>query len=185
MFNSLCEILQLPMSSSFNGDILGNSGTDSLRQTLRPTVSLTPADFSERVDMLSRRESATTVPTKTEVPIHLVSTTNQLHKQGGVQQQIPTKLATLKSKDKSSKIKGSQRTDSSGRVTDHINTCCMVMVHLCAGSEATLVRGPINQDVCTVLAPPTHHCSAYKPYEPDLAPVWRIGCNLPSWGRSF
>ncbi|XP_058257675.1 rho guanine nucleotide exchange factor 18 isoform X6 [Hemibagrus wyckioides] len=110
------DTAQLPTSSSFNGDILGNSGTDSIRQTLRPTVSLTPADFSERVDMLSRRESATTLPAKTEVPIHLVSTTNQLHKQGGVQQQIPTKLATLKSKDKSSKIKGSLRVDSSASI---------------------------------------------------------------------
>lgn len=125
MFNSPSETFQLPMSSSFNGD---NSGSDSNRQSLRSTVSLSTADFSERIDLPQRRESGTTVPAKTEVPIHLVSTTNQLHKQGGVQQQIPTKLATLKSKDKSSKIKGSQRTDSSGRATDHTNTCCRFRV---------------------------------------------------------
>lgn len=126
MFNSLCNILQLPMSSSFNGDILGNSGTDSITQSLsqlRPTVSSSAADYSERIDTPPRRESGTTLSTKTEVPIHLVSTTNQLHKQGGVQQQIPTKLATLKSKDKSSKSKGSHRTDSTGRVPNHTNTC--------------------------------------------------------------
>ncbi|XP_027014138.2 rho guanine nucleotide exchange factor 18 isoform X2 [Tachysurus fulvidraco] len=107
------DTVQLPMSSSFNGD---NSGSDSIRQSLRSTVSLSTADFSERIDLPLRRESGTTVPAKTEVPIHLVSTTNQLHKQGGVQQQIPTKLATLKSKDKSSRSKGSQRTDSSASV---------------------------------------------------------------------
>lgn len=75
--------------------------------------------------MPSRRESGATLPTKTEVPIHLVSTTNQLHKQGGVQQQIPTKLAMLKSKDKSSKIKGSHRTDSSGTGSIHTTSHCM------------------------------------------------------------
>lgn len=110
------DIAQLPMSTSFNGDILGNSGMDLIRQSLRSTASFSTADFSEKIDMLPRRESGTSVLTKTEVPIHLVSTTNQLHKQGGVQQQIPTKLATLKSKEKSSKIKGSQRTDSSASV---------------------------------------------------------------------
>lgn len=113
------------MSSSFNGDLLGNSGMDSILQSrsqLRSTVSLSTADYSERIDVQPRRESGSTVPTKTEVPIHLVSTTNQLHKQGGVQQQIPTKLATLKSKDKSSKSKGSHRTESSGRVSNPTST---------------------------------------------------------------
>ncbi|TSK53778.1 Rho guanine nucleotide exchange factor 18 [Bagarius yarrelli] len=110
------DLAQHPMSSSFNGDVLGNSGMDSVRQSLRSTASLSTADFSEKIDMPPRRESGTSVLTKTEVPIHLVSTTNQPHKQGGVQQQIPTKLATLKSKEKGSKIKGSQRADSSASV---------------------------------------------------------------------
>ncbi|XP_053368630.1 rho guanine nucleotide exchange factor 18 [Clarias gariepinus] len=113
------DTAQLPLSSSFNGDILGNSGTDlalQSRSQLRSTVSLSTADYPERTDIPSRREGANTLPAKTEVPIHLVSTTNQQHKQGGVQQQIPTKLATLKSKDKSSKSKGSQRTDSSASI---------------------------------------------------------------------
>ncbi|XP_053490399.1 rho guanine nucleotide exchange factor 18 isoform X3 [Ictalurus furcatus] len=113
------DTVQLPTSSSFNGDILGNSGMDSLLQSfsqLRSTASLSAADYSERTDMPQRRESSTTLTAKTEVPIHLVSTTNQLHKQGGVQQQIPIKLSTLKSKDKSSKSKGSHRSDSSASV---------------------------------------------------------------------
>uniref|UniRef100_A0A4W5RQH4 Rho/rac guanine nucleotide exchange factor (GEF) 18a n=1 Tax=Hucho hucho TaxID=62062 RepID=A0A4W5RQH4_9TELE len=47
------------------------------------------------------RESISPAPPKAEVPIHLISTTNQVvHKPGAVQQQIPTKLATLSSKGK-------------------------------------------------------------------------------------
>lgn len=77
---------------------------------------MSPADYSERPEVHSRRESSCgTLPTKTEVPIHLISTTNQLHKQGSVQQQIPTKLAALsKGKEKSGKGKSSHRTDSLG-----------------------------------------------------------------------
>ncbi|XP_067872193.1 rho guanine nucleotide exchange factor 18 isoform X2 [Heterodontus francisci] len=51
---------------------------------------------------------ASLVP-KTEVPIHLVSATNQILKHTGVQQKIPTKLATLKGgKEKGGKGKDRQ-----------------------------------------------------------------------------
>eukprot|EP00062_Callorhinchus_milii_P013584 gi/632961829/ref/XP_007896976.1/ PREDICTED: rho guanine nucleotide exchange factor 18 isoform X2 [Callorhinchus milii] len=51
-------------------------------------------------------EGRSSLALKTEVPIHLISTTNQILKQSGVQQQIPTKLATMKSgKDKSGRGK--------------------------------------------------------------------------------
>ncbi|XP_072516058.1 rho guanine nucleotide exchange factor 18 isoform X2 [Salminus brasiliensis] len=113
------ETGQLPVSSSFNGELLlGNAAGDSSGppRSIRSSVSLAPADYLERPEVPPRRESSTALPLKTEVPIHLISTTNQLHKQGGVQQQIPTKLAILKSKDKSSKGKGSHRTDSSASV---------------------------------------------------------------------
>ncbi|XP_052475971.1 rho guanine nucleotide exchange factor 18 [Carassius gibelio] len=40
-----------------------------------------------------RRESITIIPVKPEVPIHLISTTNQFPKASSVQQKIPTKLA--------------------------------------------------------------------------------------------
>uniref|UniRef100_A0A8C9TX05 Rho/Rac guanine nucleotide exchange factor 18 n=1 Tax=Scleropages formosus TaxID=113540 RepID=A0A8C9TX05_SCLFO len=77
-------------------------------------LSLAPGDHPERPEVLPRRESSSSLAIKTEVPIHLVSTTNQLHKQGGVQQQIPTKLAALsKGKEKGGKSKSSHRTDSS------------------------------------------------------------------------
>ncbi|XP_050950682.1 rho guanine nucleotide exchange factor 18 isoform X3 [Labeo rohita] len=111
------EVGQLSSSSSFNGDLLlGGIGEQTLPQKshLRASFSVSPADYTERPEVHSRRESScSTLPAKTEVPIHLISTTNQLHKQGSVQQQIPTKLAALsKGKEKSGKGKSSHRTDS-------------------------------------------------------------------------
>ncbi|XP_018583864.1 rho guanine nucleotide exchange factor 18 isoform X2 [Scleropages formosus] len=113
------EITQdLPLISSFNGDIgLINTGDDlglAAKPHIRYSLSLAPGDHPERPEVLPRRESSSSLAIKTEVPIHLVSTTNQLHKQGGVQQQIPTKLAALsKGKEKGGKSKSSHRTDSS------------------------------------------------------------------------
>uniref|UniRef100_A0A672NMC5 Rho/Rac guanine nucleotide exchange factor 18 n=1 Tax=Sinocyclocheilus grahami TaxID=75366 RepID=A0A672NMC5_SINGR len=111
------EVGQLSSSSSFNGELLlGGAGDQTLPQKshLRASLSASPADYPERPEVHSRRESScSTLPAKTEVPIHLISTTNQLHKQGSVQQQIPTKLAALsKGKEKSGKGKSSHRTDS-------------------------------------------------------------------------
>lgn len=53
--------------------------------------------------------------TKSDVPIQLLSATNQIQRQAAVQQQIPTKLAasTKGGKDKGSKSRGSQRWESS------------------------------------------------------------------------
>ncbi|XP_055073138.2 rho guanine nucleotide exchange factor 18 isoform X2 [Misgurnus anguillicaudatus] len=103
-------------SSSFNGELLLGGPGDHLppKSLLRSSLSVSPADYPDRPEIHSRRESSgSTLTTKTEVPIHLISTTNQLHKQGGVQQQIPTKLAALsKGKEKSGKGKSSHRTES-------------------------------------------------------------------------
>lgn len=67
---------------------------------------------------MARRDSAPAEsrPTKSDVPIQLLSTTNQIQRQAAVQQQIPTKLAasTKGSKDKGGKSRGSQRWESSG-----------------------------------------------------------------------
>ncbi|XP_056614215.1 rho guanine nucleotide exchange factor 18 isoform X2 [Triplophysa dalaica] len=111
------EAGKLPLSSSFNGELLfGGPGDQSHPQKvlLRSSLSVSPADYPDRPEIHSRRESScNTLSTKTEVPIHLVSTTNQLHKQGGVQQQIPTKLAALsRGKEKSGKGKSSHRSES-------------------------------------------------------------------------
>uniref|UniRef100_A0A8C3WEC1 Rho/Rac guanine nucleotide exchange factor 18 n=2 Tax=Catagonus wagneri TaxID=51154 RepID=A0A8C3WEC1_9CETA len=61
---------------------------------------------------VARRDSA---PAKSDVPIQLLSATNQIQRQAAVQQQIPTKLAasTKGGKDKGSKSRGSQRWESS------------------------------------------------------------------------
>ncbi|XP_065100610.1 rho guanine nucleotide exchange factor 18 isoform X2 [Paramisgurnus dabryanus] len=101
-------------SSSYNGELGGPGDNLPPKLLLRSSHSVSPADYPERPEIHSRRESSgITLTTKTEVPIHLISTTNQLHKQGGVQQQIPTKLAALsKGKEKSGKGKSSHRTES-------------------------------------------------------------------------
>lgn len=84
----------------------------------RSSLSVAPADYPDRPEVMLRREtSASTLPLKTEVPLHLFSTTNQLHKPVGVQQQIPTKLAAFSSgKGKGGKIsKATHRADSTGK----------------------------------------------------------------------
>ncbi|KAJ4943354.1 hypothetical protein JOQ06_005857 [Pogonophryne albipinna] len=119
-----------PLSGSLNGDLLMSSGltTSSLsvldqpipqKPLVRGSLSVAPADYAERPEVMLRREaSASALPLKTEVPLHLFSTTNQQHKLLGVQQQIPTKLAAFSSgKGKGGKIgKASHRTDSSASV---------------------------------------------------------------------
>lgn len=73
-------------------------------------------EYAERPEV-ARRDSA---PAKSDVPIQLLSTTNQIQRQAAVQQQIPTKLAACtkggKDKDKS-KNRGAQRGESSGEST--------------------------------------------------------------------
>ncbi|CAJ1060618.1 rho guanine nucleotide exchange factor 18 isoform X1 [Xyrichtys novacula] len=118
-----------PLSGSLNGELLMSSGlapstsvTDlplPPKPLVRASLSVAPADYAERPEVMLRREtSSSTLPLKTEVPLHLFSTTNQLHKPVGVQQQIPTKLAALSSsKGKGGKIgKASHRTDSTASV---------------------------------------------------------------------
>uniref|UniRef100_A0A671YX48 Rho/Rac guanine nucleotide exchange factor 18 n=1 Tax=Sparus aurata TaxID=8175 RepID=A0A671YX48_SPAAU len=85
---------------------------------VRGSLSVAPADYPERPEVMLRREmSSSTLPLKTEVPLHLFSTTNQLHKPVGVQQQIPTKLAAFSGKGKGGKMgKASHRTDSTASV---------------------------------------------------------------------
>ncbi|XP_029355223.1 rho guanine nucleotide exchange factor 18 isoform X2 [Echeneis naucrates] len=117
-----------PLSGSLNGDLLLSSGLAGSissseqpppQKPLRASVSVAPADYLERPEVMPRRETgSSTLPLKTEVPLHLFSTTNQQHKAVGVQQQIPTKLAALSSgKGKAGKSgKASHRTDSTTSV---------------------------------------------------------------------
>uniref|UniRef100_A0A3Q3EHV6 Rho/rac guanine nucleotide exchange factor (GEF) 18b n=1 Tax=Labrus bergylta TaxID=56723 RepID=A0A3Q3EHV6_9LABR len=118
-----------PLSGSLNGELLMSSGLASSsivsdlplpqKPLVRASMSVAAADYPERPEVMLRREtSSSTLPLKTEVPLHLFSTTNQLHKPVGVQQQIPTKLAAFSSgKGKGGKIsKVSYRTDSTASV---------------------------------------------------------------------
>ncbi|KAK1805706.1 hypothetical protein P4O66_001972 [Electrophorus voltai] len=115
VFGPCLPMYELPfsLSSSFNGELAaglasGEPGPQP-RALVRSSPSVSAADHPERSEALPRRDM--------EVPIHLISTTNQLHKQAGVQQQIPKKLATDKDKGKAkAKAKVSLRTDSSASV---------------------------------------------------------------------
>ncbi|XP_043820795.1 rho guanine nucleotide exchange factor 18 isoform X2 [Dromiciops gliroides] len=105
----------LSSSSSFNGE--GLEGAMLLAKSLgRTSTLLSGSEYPERPEV-ARRDSTTAEgrPVKTDVPIQLLSATNQIQKQAAVQQQIPTKLAVLTkgSKEKGGKGKASQRSDSS------------------------------------------------------------------------
>lgn len=69
---------------------------------------------------VARRDSAPAESrlAKSDVPIQLLSATNQIQRQAAVQQQIPTKLAASSKggKDKGGKSRGSQRSESSGEL---------------------------------------------------------------------
>ncbi|CAB1323810.1 unnamed protein product [Coregonus sp. 'balchen'] len=127
----------MPLSGSLNGGLLlgvGSSVGSDFSHTLplpqkalvRPSHSVAPSDYLERPEVLPRGQStsanATALPVKKEVPLHLCSTTNQQHKQVGVQQQIPTKLAVLSSKSSKS-AKASHRTDSTASEPDTRDRC--------------------------------------------------------------
>lgn len=116
------------MSGSLNGELLLSSSLTSStsvsdlplpqKPLVRASLSVAPADYPERPEVILRRETcSSTLPLKTDVPLHLFSTTNQQHKPVGVQQQIPTKLAAFSSgKVKGGKSgKASHRTDSTGK----------------------------------------------------------------------
>ncbi|KAH0625720.1 hypothetical protein JD844_033923 [Phrynosoma platyrhinos] len=118
----------LSHSVSFNGE--GPEGSTPppplLPAKLGGRSSISGMDYLERAEP-GRRDSAALEPgvrpvmgLKNEVPIHLLSATNQIQKQAAVQQQIPTKLATF-TKGSKEKAGGSgkggrgpsHRTDSS------------------------------------------------------------------------
>ncbi|XP_069858443.1 rho guanine nucleotide exchange factor 18 isoform X2 [Dipodomys merriami] len=108
---ALAEAQPPSHTPSFNGE--GLEGPSAPTKGTRMSMLLSGAgpDCVERPEV-ARRDSA---PAKSDVPIQLLSTTNQTQRQAAVQQQIPTKLAasTKGSKDKGSKNRGSQRWESS------------------------------------------------------------------------
>lgn len=103
---------------SFNGDGLEGHLAPAKAPGSQGSVLLhgTGPEYVERPEV-TRWDSAPAEsrPAKSEVPIQLLSATNQIQRQTAVQQQIPTKLAasTKGGKDKGSKSRGSQRWESS------------------------------------------------------------------------
>ncbi|XP_075759048.1 rho guanine nucleotide exchange factor 18 isoform X2 [Pelodiscus sinensis] len=108
-----------------NHSIASNGeGIEGSASHLKPSgrASVLGVDYEDWPELV-RRDSATlenrpVLAMKNEVPIHLLSATNQIQKPAAVQQQIPTKLATFSkgSKEKGGRSKASHRTDSSASV---------------------------------------------------------------------
>ncbi|XP_075060780.1 rho guanine nucleotide exchange factor 18 [Mixophyes fleayi] len=118
------ELVQITLgvthSESFNGE-----GTSQLvmKPTAKSSASVSAADYLDRPEVTRRDSSATDLrpAMKNDVPIHLLSATNQLQKQALLtKQQIPTKLAALtkSGKEKTGRGKASHRTESSASM-DH------------------------------------------------------------------
>ncbi|NXS32934.1 ARHGI factor, partial [Pomatostomus ruficeps] len=125
-------------SISFNGEGVEPSPA-GFKSSVRVS-SVAGLDYLERPDLV-RRDSTTleTRPSlKNEVPIHLLSATNQIQKPAAVQQQIPTKLATFTkgSKEKGGKSKASHRTDSSASVDQK-----QLLPPRLVGREEAVLRG--------------------------------------------
>ncbi|XP_040183004.1 rho guanine nucleotide exchange factor 18 isoform X2 [Rana temporaria] len=117
--------LGVPHSASFNGE--GMQSLEGASQLMKPltktSASVSAADYLERPEVMRRDSSSTdTRPAlKNDVPVHLLSTTNQLQRPTvPTKQQIPTKLAALSKsgKEKTGRGKPSHRTDSSASI-DH------------------------------------------------------------------
>ncbi|NXM39133.1 ARHGI factor, partial [Gymnorhina tibicen] len=125
-------------SISFNGEGLEPSPAGS-KSSVRVS-SVAGLEYLERPDLV-RRDSTTLEnrpSLKNEVPIHLLSATNQIQKPAAVQQQIPTKLATFTkgSKEKGGKNKASHRTDSSASVDQK-----QLLPPRLVGREEAVLRG--------------------------------------------
>ncbi|XP_075954176.1 rho guanine nucleotide exchange factor 18a isoform X2 [Anarhichas minor] len=106
----------LSSQQSFRGSIVNGDGTLTPKTHLLFPTNSTSLEIPPKVP--PRRESI--MHAKPELPVHLISTTKQVHKPVSVQQQIPTKLAAVsKGKEKVlKKKKGShQRTHSAGAFT--------------------------------------------------------------------
>ncbi|KAL6489689.1 hypothetical protein MHYP_G00000340 [Metynnis hypsauchen] len=117
-----------------------------------------------------RKESIAISPVKKDVPIQLVSTTNQSLKPSSVQQQIPTKLAVSKGKDKErGKTKNTHhRTNSAAS----IEVSAVVPIKGKEGGSLREPRSPSRQPLTTDMytapeqvlntKPPLHSAKAHS-----------------------
>uniref|UniRef100_A0A4W6E8X2 Rho/rac guanine nucleotide exchange factor (GEF) 18a n=1 Tax=Lates calcarifer TaxID=8187 RepID=A0A4W6E8X2_LATCA len=125
---------------SFRGSIVNGGGNPTL--TPKPSILLPNSDPMEIPPKVPpRRESISPQLAKPELPVHLFSTTNQVHKPPAVQQQIPTKLATQpKGKEKGFKTKGSHHRTQSAASID-VNQVLPIRV---TGKEGGSLRAKRN-----------------------------------------
>ncbi|XP_074507881.1 rho guanine nucleotide exchange factor 18a isoform X1 [Sebastes fasciatus] len=136
---SLSSLSSLSSLQSFRGSIVNGGGTFTPKSRVFPTTS----NFSETPPKVPpRRESISPMQAKPELPVHLISTTNQVHKSPSMQQQIPTKLAALsKGKEKGHKSKRShQRTHSAASID--VNQVLPIRV---TGKEGGSLRAQSNR----------------------------------------
>lgn len=117
-FHIVLQYWSLSSYQSFRGSIVNGGGSYIPPQKLQVPTSSDPKEIPPKVP--PRRESISPLPARPELPIHLISTTNQVHKPTVLQQQIPTKLASLsKGKEKGFKTKTSHhRAHSAGQETE-------------------------------------------------------------------
>ncbi|XP_032296941.1 rho guanine nucleotide exchange factor 18 isoform X4 [Coturnix japonica] len=191
------ELAQNPMQShsvSFNGE-----GAEPSLPVLKASarVSVSGMDYLEHSELVRRDsttlESRPVLALKNEVPIHLLSATNQIQKPAAVQQQIPTKLATFTkgSKEKSGKNKASHRTDSSASVDQK-----QLIPPRLVGREEGVLRGrrsasPVLTSSQTTAFQPEIHGSADgqpealssaspNPFKPNNAHVQTLVTSQPT-----
>ncbi|XP_016072925.1 PREDICTED: rho guanine nucleotide exchange factor 18 isoform X3 [Miniopterus natalensis] len=126
---------------------------------------------------VARRDSAPpeSRPAKSDVPIQLLSTTNQIQRQAAVQQQIPTKLAafTKGGKDKGSKNRGSQRSESSAS----FDLKQQLFFSKLTGKDECASRGhrslsPVRLSSHGSTPPPDLSCQAPSPGPADTSPEY-------------
>ncbi|XDC55418.1 hypothetical protein R6Z07M_006600 [Ovis aries] len=177
---ALAETQPLSHTPSFNGNGLDGSMTLTKAPGPRPNslVSSAGSEYAERPEV-ARRDSA---PAKSDVPIQLLSATNQIQRQAAVQQQIPTKLAasTKGGKDKGGKNRGSQRWDSSAS----FDLRQPLLLNKLMGKEENTSR---NRRSLSPVLP-----SSTPPQDPNLpaptpgpADVPTESLHLKAWGSSF
>ncbi|XP_041418041.1 rho guanine nucleotide exchange factor 18-like isoform X2 [Xenopus laevis] len=121
---SFSSDIPLAHSATSNGEgMLSKEGTSHLpiKPLAKTTMSMSAADYLERPEVTRRESSISDIrpALKKEVPIHLLSATNQIQKQVALtRQKIPTHLALDKVKEKTSRGKASHRSESTASL-DH------------------------------------------------------------------
>ncbi|XP_065133110.1 rho guanine nucleotide exchange factor 18-like [Paramisgurnus dabryanus] len=113
------EQLQKKLKKNENGLNTGNLSLKNEEiQITPPYPTLNVSSFEERPPLVPPHgKSISALPVKTDVPLHLFSTTNQSHKVIAIQQQIPTELASQpKGKEKHRKHHSHHHTNSAAGI---------------------------------------------------------------------